>query len=97
MNLLRSIRSDGTINGSLSPSAVRDIVRSYGAQINVPDLNPHDLRRTCAKLARLGGAPIEIIQHTLGHASIKTTEIYMSTGEESNAGDFIDIVKESDA
>lgn len=89
MKLLRSINQYGTINGSLSPAAIRDIVRRYGAQIGIPDLNPHDLRRTYAKLARKGGAPLETIQKSLGHASLRTTEVYLSTGEEANAGDFI--------
>lgn len=89
--LLRSISRNGTIAGSLSPSAIRLIVRRYGALIGIPDLNPHDLRRTCAKLSRQGGAPLEVIQRTLGHASLKTTELYMQTGEEANAGDFIQL------
>ncbi len=77
------------IEASLSPAAVRDIIRKLGTKIGIPDLNPHDLRRTHAKLARLGGAPLETIQHSLGHASLKTTEIYLRTGEEANAGDYI--------
>ena len=87
--ILRSIRRDGSINGSLSSSAVRDIVRRYGRAIGVPDLAPHDLRRTMARLSRNGGAPMETIQKTLGHASLRTTEIYTATGEEANAGDFL--------
>ena len=89
--LLRAVRRDGSINGSLSSSAVRDIVRRYGRAIGVPDLAPHDLRRTHARLAREGGAPMETIQKTLGHASLRTTEIYTSTGEEANAGDFLQL------
>jgi integrase len=89
--VLRSVQHDGTINRSLSPAAIRDIVRRYGPKIGVPGLAPHDLRRTCARLARLGGAPMEVIQHTLGHANQKTTEIYTQTGEEANAGDFIQL------
>ena len=91
--LLRSIRADGTINGSLSPGAVRAIVQRYGALIGVPDLNPHDLRRSLARAARRAGAPLEVIQHTLGHASVRTTEIYTRTGEEANAGDFIELLQ----
>jgi len=87
--LLRSFSLSGSLNGSLSTTSVRDIVQRYGAAIGIPDLNPHDLRRTHAKLARLGGAPIEVIQHSLGHASARTTELYTQTGEEANAGDFI--------
>ena len=91
--LLRSFTISGSLrsSGSLSPGAVRAIVRAYGTKIGVPDLNPHDLRRTYARLSRLGGAPLETIQHSLGHASVKTTELYCRTGEEANAGDFIDL------
>jgi integrase len=87
--ILRSITSTGTINGSLSPAAVRDIVRRYGAAIGIPDLQPHDLRRTHARLARNAGCPLETIQATLGHASVRTTEVYTRTGLEANAGDWI--------
>lgn len=89
--LLRSIRADGTINGSLSTGAVRAIVQRCGASIGVPELNPHDLRRSLARAARRAGAPLETIQHTLGHASVRTTEIYTRTGEEANAGDYFDL------
>jgi integrase len=91
MKLLRSIKQDGTIGESLSPAAIRDIVRRYGSMIGIPDLSPHDLRRTYAKLSRLGGAPLETVQKSLGHASSRTTDLYTSTGEEANAGDFFSL------
>ena len=87
--ILRSVRADGTITDSLSTSAVRKIGRRYGSLIGIPDLNPHDLRRTYAKLARTGGCPIETVQKSLGHSSVRTTELYLQTGEECNAGDYI--------
>ena len=93
--LLRSIDRSGRIGGSLSTSAVRQIVQRYGGALkangngtNTTTLNPHDLRRTHAQLARLGGAPLETIQKTLGHSSVKTTETYVNTGLDANAGDF---------
>lgn len=85
------IKTERTVNGSLSPSAIRDIVAHYARLIGVPNLAPHDLRRTCARLAREGGAPIETIQATLGHASIQTTERYIASTAASNAGDFIKV------
>ena len=46
-----------------------------------PPLNrtkePHDLRRTCAKLCHTSGGEIEQIQFLLGHASVQTTERYL--------------------
>jgi integrase len=38
---------------------------------------PHDLRRSFAKFAHIGLAPLEQIQLSLGHASVVTTEIYL--------------------
>lgn len=55
------------------------VVREYGAKIGVPDLAPHDLRRTCAKLCRSTGGELEQIQFLLGHASIQTTERYLGS------------------
>ena len=87
--LLRSITARGRINGSLSPAAIWLIVRAAGDRIGIQGLAPHDLRRTHARLAREGGAPLETIQHTLGHADSRTTERYCRTGEEANSGDYI--------
>lgn len=78
------------VNGSLSPSAVRDIVRHYGGLIGV-ELAPHDLRRTHAKLARLGGASLESVCATLGHASIQTTMRYIGSCDAADAGNFIQV------
>lgn len=49
------------------------------------DVAPHDLRRTFAKLAHKGGAGLDQIQLTLGHATLKTTERYL--GIEQNLAD----------
>ena len=84
MKLIRSIHGD-----TLSTAAVRAIVRRYGRAIGIPDLAPHDLRRTYAKLARAGGASLETIQRSLGHSELRTTERYLGTGECTNAGDFV--------
>src|SRR5215469_480113 len=47
--LLRALNRHGQITGlSLSPQAVLAAVRSYGQQLGLK-LQPHDLRRTCAK------------------------------------------------
>jgi integrase len=45
-------------------------------------LAPHDLRRTFAKLAHKGRAPLEQIQLSLGHASIQTTERYLGVRQD---------------
>jgi site-specific recombinase XerD len=60
----------------LSPQSVFAIVKTYADQLQF-DVRPHDLRRTFARLAHIGQAPIEQIQLSLGHASVVTTEIYL--------------------
>src|SRR6476646_3369108 len=40
-------------------------------------IEPHDLRRTCAKLCHDSGGELEQIQFLLGHASVQTTERYL--------------------
>ena len=43
---------------------------------------PHDLRRTYAKLAHKGGAKLDQIQLSLGHASLTTTERYLGVHQD---------------
>ena len=73
----------------MSSQAVWDIVQKYSP---VPDLAPHDLRRTFAKLAAGKGAPLVQIQKTLGHASIQTTEGYIGADQDLTKGpsDYLD-------
>ena len=82
------------VGQSLSPSAIRDIVQHYGALVGMPRLAPHDLRRTLARLARDGGAPLESIQASLGHASIETTMRYIASTHAADAGDYLKVEKE---
>lgn len=75
--VFRSVRKGGTVDGeSMTPQAVHDVVKEYGAVLGV-EVAAHDLRRTFAKLAYKGGAALDQIQLSLGHASIKTTEVYL--------------------
>lgn len=63
----------------LTSQAIYKLVSEYGAEIGKPDLRPHDLRRTASQLMRRGGAKLEQISLTLGHASIATTQRYLGT------------------
>jgi site-specific recombinase XerD len=60
----------------MTPQAVRDVVKEHAERLGL-GVAAHDLRRTFAKLAHKGGAGLEQIQLSLGHASIKTTERYL--------------------
>ena len=79
--------------GHTTPQSIMRMVKLYGGMIKHPDLAPHDLRRTFAKLARKGKAPIEQIQINLGHESLTTTQKYLGTELDfQNApADYIDI------
>jgi integrase len=82
--LFRTLRKGGALGPAmpLSEDVVYTLVRRSGAAIGHPDLTPHDLRRTCAKLCRKAGGDLEQIQLLLGHASIQTTERYLGTKQD---------------
>jgi integrase len=61
---------------SLSTSAIYQIVKGYGVDAHM-GVAPHDMRRSFARLAMRGGAPLDQIQVTLGHESLRTTELYL--------------------
>jgi site-specific recombinase XerD len=62
-----------------SEKAVWSTLERYAAEVGLPNIAPHDLRRTCAKLCRAAGGELEQIQLLLGHASVQTTERYLGT------------------
>lgn len=89
--ILRSINKGGVINGSLSAIGIHNIVRQYGAQIGLPELDSHDMRRTYARLGYDAGIPVEQISKLLGHADVKTTMRYLGIDIDldSTISDFI--------
>jgi integrase len=66
----------------MTARCVFEVVKAFGGKIGVPNLAPHDLRRTFAKLAHKGRAALEQIQLSLGHASITTTERYLGVRQD---------------
>jgi integrase len=83
--VFRAVRKGGktVAAGGMTPCAIRQSLsrsienaRANGADVPT-DLACHDLRRTFAQLAREGGADLEQIAFSLGHASIATTERYL--------------------
>lgn len=63
----------------LRPASMHRILRQATAAAGLPDIAPHDLRRTAAKLMEDGGAGLRDIRDALGHASVATTERYLQT------------------
>lgn len=76
-NLLRPVNKADQISGdSVTAQSVFEIVERYSQSLGIP-VGPDDLRRTFAKLAHRGRAPLEQIRLSLGHASVQTTERYL--------------------
>jgi site-specific recombinase XerD len=63
----------------LSVKAVWHIVKDSAKRVGLPNIAPHDLRRSCARLCQNAGGELEQIQFLLGHVSIQTTERYLGS------------------
>jgi site-specific recombinase XerD len=61
----------------MTEKVVWHVVKEYAGKIGVPNLAPHDLRRSCARLCHTAGGELEQIQFLLGHISVQTTERYL--------------------
>ncbi len=83
--VFRAIDRFGRVWGDgLTDKVVWLVVREAAQKIGVPQLAPHDLRRTCARLCYLGGGELEQIQFLLGHVSVQTTERYLGCKQKLN-------------
>jgi site-specific recombinase XerD len=82
-HVFRPVNRAGCVTGErMGEKVVWQMLKEYAAEIGVPGLAPHDLRRTCAKLCRAAGGELEQIQLLLGHASVQTTERYLGTRQD---------------
>lgn len=82
--VFRSIDKWGHIGDELSEVGVSWLVKEHGRALDFEALAAHDLRRTYAKLARKGGAPLEQLRLSLGHASLLTTQRYLGSALDLN-------------
>lgn len=60
----------------LGRGAVWDLVTKYAHRIGCDSVSPHTLRHSFATHMLAGGAEIRALQELLGHASIRTTQVY---------------------
>lgn len=75
--LFRPINKGDRISGqAMTAQAVYVAIKTYAEALGLT-LAAHDTRRTFAKLAHKGGAPVDQIKLSLGHESIATTERYL--------------------
>lgn len=72
-------KGDKLLPGSegMSTQAIRSVVAKYGAKIDIPNLAPHDLRRTYATLSRIAGASREQIAYSMGHKNVGGAKSYL--------------------
>lgn len=64
----------------MSRKTVYEVVKKYVQRAGLPpktaNISPHKLRHTLATLLLQNGENLRVVQEILGHASIKTTEVY---------------------
>ena len=70
-------RAGKTWGDFMTDRVVWHVVKDYAATLGFPQLAPHDLRRSCARLCHVAGGELEQIQFLLGHVSVQTTEKYL--------------------
>ena len=78
--------------GHLHPSHVKRIVQAAAerAGIDAP-VSPHWLRHAHASHALDRGAPIHLVQATLGHASVSTTGKYLHARPEDSSARYLGV------
>jgi site-specific recombinase XerD len=78
------------MGGGLQPLAVLRIVRQAARRAGISlDVSPHWLRHAHASHALDRGAPIHLVQATLGHASINTTGRYLHARPKDSSSRFL--------
>jgi integrase len=73
----RVTRNDRVWGDCITEKVVWHVVKEYAEKLGAPQVAPHDLRRSCARLCHISGGELEQIQFLLGHVSIQTTEKYL--------------------
>jgi len=73
----RRISKAGKPGESLSAYGIFRIVRKYGLLLGIPDLDPHDCRRSYGRLLYEATHDIMLVKDVLGHQSVATTQIYI--------------------
>lgn len=67
----------------LSKAGVEAATRKIGKRAGVTDVHPHRFRRTFATDMVRKGVPIQYVSTLLGHADLRTTQIYVSIDQDS--------------
>ena len=74
----------------LTDRTVRDVIFKLALRAGIlKKVSPHWLRHAHASHALDRGAPIHLVQTTLGHASVATTGKYLHARPEESSGRFL--------
>lgn len=74
----------------LSERQVHHLIKTIAKKAKIDPLpSPHWLRHSNATHALENGAPIHVVQKTLGHASIATTGKYLDIRPQESSGDYL--------
>ena len=87
------VKSDKIHGEVITTKTLYRVVKIYATKCGFPEVAPHDLRRTYAKLAYKNGAKLDQIQINLGHESLTTTQKYLGIelDLEDGPGSYLDI------
>ena len=83
--ILRSVDNTGRVNHSLTGKSVYQIVLKYGAMLEMPELRPHDLRRSYGMIIYNSTKDLTLVMTRLGHNSPQTTVRYLDLKLNLNA------------
>lgn len=97
---LQALRGDSNVNapvfqsrkqgGHLTRSQVMRIVRAAGQRAGIDaNVSPHWLRHAHASHSLDRGAPIHLVQQTLGHSSVATTSRYLHARPQDTSARFL--------
>lgn len=74
----------------IGPDRVAKLVKRAAKRVGIEKpVSPHWFRHAHASHALDNGAPISLVQQTLGHASVQTTGKYLHARPDTGSGDFL--------
>jgi len=80
-----------THQGRLSETQVWRIVKEYAVKAGIKNASTHWMRHAHATHAMEKGAPLRLIQETLGHADLRTPSRYQHVRPDASSSQFLDL------